>query len=275
MEVRRTDSPASRTGLRRRQLVELEDLPWWPAPWRDAATGFIALALRLSGHAKVVAERIDRFRRVCGEDRVLDLGSGGGGPMATMAAAHPGLRVHLTDLHPNQEALARVAAGSDGRITFSSEPVDATRVPADAPGLRTMVNAFHHLPPALARSVLQDAVDAGRPICVVEVVSRTPLQLLGMMTSPVGFSLSLPLQRPFRPSVWAFTYLLPVVPAFVLWDGLVSWLRIYSPDELESLVRSLERADGWTWEIGTFPLGDHPVYGVYLEGRPMAGAPPS
>ena len=130
-----------------------------------------------------------------------------------------------------------------------------------------MINAFHHLPPAAARAVLADAVAARRPIAIYEVVSRSPVHLVAMCASPLSFALTLPLQRPLRPWNWLFTWVLPVLPAFVLWDGLVSWLRIYEPDELAELVRDLG-GDDWIWDLGRFPLGRGPGSGVYLEGRP-------
>lgn len=260
-------------GLKRRQWVELEDMPWWPAPWRDAGTAFLALALQLSGHAQVLAERIEDLLLRVGERRVVDLGSGGGGPMGVVARAFgtpTGSELHivLTDLYPNQGSLRAVCEASGGRISYRPDPVDATAVPPDLPGLRTMVNAFHHLPPEAARAVLQDAVRAGRPIAIYEVVSRSPLHLLGLLFAPLAFLLTFPLQRPFRPMNLLFTYVLPVLPLFVLFDGIVSWLRIHDAEELQELVSGLEGADGWRWHIGSFPLGSAPVHGVFLEGIP-------
>jgi hypothetical protein len=62
---------------------------------------------------------------------------------------------------------------------------------------------------------------------------------------------------------------LPVIPAFVVWDGVVSWLRIYHPEELTGLIDGLRGADGWTFTVGTFPLGG-PARGVFLEWIPPA-----
>jgi SAM-dependent methyltransferase len=270
--VRRVDARPSWLGLRRRQLMELEDQPWWPAPWRDAGTSFLALMLKLSGHAAILAGRMQRALARSGAQRVLDMGSGGGGPMAAVAAAaDPGVRFLLTDLHPNLDALRAVSEASGGRVSFSEQPVDATAVPEGLSGLRTMFNAFHHLPPDAARGVLQDAVRRGQPVAILEVISRSPLHLFALLLAPLNFALTLPLQRPVRPLNLLFTYLLPVLPAFVLWDGVVSWARIYDPDELEALVRGLEGAEGWDWEIGCFQLGRSPAWGVYLEGLPPRG----
>lgn len=270
MEVLQKNSRRSLFGMGRRQLLELEDLSWWPAPWRDAGTSFLALALRLSGHANIVAARIENFLERTGETTVLDMGSGGGGPMGVVAKAlrRADVRVHLTDLHPNLAAFEAVQAASDGRITYAVESIDATAVPPSLPGLRTMINAFHHLPPEAAQAVLQNAVDGKKPITIIEVVSRGPVAFVGMLLAPLNFALTLPLQRPVRPMNFVFTYLLPVLPAFVLWDGVVSWLRIYDPDELEAMVRKLHGTEGWTFEIGSFQLGNAPAWGVYLEAMP-------
>ncbi|MBC7173515.1 MAG: hypothetical protein H5U40_13830 [Polyangiaceae bacterium] len=77
-----------------------------------------------------------------------------------------------------------------------------------------------------------------------------------------------PFIRPFRWSRLVFTYAVPLLPLFVLWDGLMSMLRIYSPDELRALVREVS-AERYDWEIGSFSPG---VPGaprmVYLIGTP-------
>jgi hypothetical protein len=39
------------------------------------------------------------------------------------------------------------------RFTYHAEPVDATEVPAEMTGLRTMFQAFHHLRPEQARTL--------------------------------------------------------------------------------------------------------------------------
>ena len=56
--------------------------------------------------------------------------------------------------------------------------------------------------------------------------------------------------RPFRWARVLWTYVLPVVP-FVLWfDGWISCLRSYSHEELSELVRSLPE-ESYRWELGT------------------------
>ena len=123
--------------MKRRHLVELEDLPWWPRVFRDAGTDYLVTAIR---HAKVYdghAPRLAAAVKRAGADRIIDLCSGGGGPWPTLL---PALRaggldvpVHLTDKYPNAAALRRVAATTPG-VTFEPEPVSATEVPARLTG---------------------------------------------------------------------------------------------------------------------------------------------
>jgi hypothetical protein len=64
----------------------------------------------------------------------------------------------------------------------------------------------------------------------------------------------------------------PVVPAVIWWDGLVSCLRAYAPEELEEMVAGLgQKADAagvarYRWSVGEARRGLLPV--TYLVGWP-------
>jgi hypothetical protein len=82
-----------------------------------------------------------------------------------------------------------------------------------------------------------------------------------------------PFIRPVRVSRLLLTYLLPVVPLCTWWDGMVSCLRAYTPEELGSLVAELPEND-YSWDIGKLSVPYSPTSLVYLIGRPRgAGAP--
>ena len=112
-----------------------------------------------------------------GERRIIDLCSGGSGPLVGLVSdlAAAGLDVHatLTDLFPNAPAFAAIAAQSGGRIQFEREPVDARAVPPRLAGLRTIFNGFHHFRPEDARAVLHAAAAARQPIAIFEVSARS------------------------------------------------------------------------------------------------------
>lgn len=256
--------------MRRMQLVELEDLPWFPAILRDGGTAFLAFAERVSGHGRMLAGPLAEALKATGQTHLIDLCSGSGGPAAVIAdeLARRGVQVEvtLTDRYPHHAAWAALAE-ADPRVRAHAAPVDATAVPAELAGFRTVFNAFHHFPPERARALLQDAVDRGQPIGVFEVVSRELPMLLGLLLTPLSVTLSMPFWRPFRWPWVLWTWLVPVMQPFVLWDGLVSWLRIYSVPELEALVAELD-APGWTWKAGRERLGDTPLHATWLIGLP-------
>ena len=122
-------------------------------------------------------------------------------------------------------------------------------MPAGLPGLRTLFAGLHHFRPTAARRILQDAVEQRRPIAVFEMTQRSPVPILGTLALPLVLLLVTPIIRPFRWSRLFWTYLVPVVPAFVAWDAFVSCLRTYSVPELQELVDGL-RQNGYTWEAG-------------------------
>lgn len=262
-------------------LFELEDQPWFPRVLRDAGTAFLELASRVSRHASGLAPVLQNALAAAGENRIVDLCSGGAGPVADIVdvLARGGSEVHatLSDFYPNAGSLARVSARSAGRIDWVPEPVDATRVPRELAGVRTLFNAFHHFRPEAARGILADATAAGRAIAIFEVVAREPVAILGVLFAPLLFALSLPFMRPFRWLWVPLTYLVPVLPLFVLWDGVVSCLRVYSPDELRALVDSLEprHRDAYIWDIGRIRLGAASGRATYLVGVPRPAQIPS
>ncbi|MGH0034549.1 MAG: hypothetical protein ACQGVK_05940 [Myxococcota bacterium] len=260
--------------MRRIHAFELEDQSWFPAVLRDAGTAYLRFVGDRTGQADNVRPVIESALERSGESRILDLCSGGGGPVLGVAralreAGRP-VEVTLTDFFPNAPARQLVERGGDPASVYEAESVDATRVPAERPGLRTFFNSFHHFRPGTARRILADAVSSGRPIAVVEVLSRSPLALLGILFAPIVVFLAVPFLRPFRPAWLVFTYLLPVIPLFVLWDGLVSVLRIYDEAELRSLAEGADPEGRFDWRVESIPMPPAPVPGIALVGVPRS-----
>jgi hypothetical protein len=74
------DPGERRSSMRRRQLVELEDLPWFPAVLRDGGTAFLDFAERASGNGRKMVAPLERLLDATGQTQLIDLCSGGGGP---------------------------------------------------------------------------------------------------------------------------------------------------------------------------------------------------
>jgi hypothetical protein len=257
--------------MRRLHLFELEDQAWLPSLIRDAGTAYLELAARVTGQTDALAPVVTRAIQRSGTKRIVDLGSGGSGPLPAAVAASAEtlgepVEVLLTDLYPNLDAFARAERSYDF-VHAVREPIDAMDVPKELDGLRTLFNAFHHFRPEQARRILRDAAEARQPIAVFEVVARHPLAILGILFAPIATLFAVPFLRPFRWGWIPFTYLLPVIPLFVLWDGLVSCLRCYTTDELRDMTKDLGGSE-YVWETGSIDLPGAPFDGTWLLGTP-------
>jgi hypothetical protein len=73
--------------------------------------------------------------------------------------------------------------------------------------------------------------------------------------------------RPFRWSRLFWTYLVPVVPLMVLFDGVVSCLRVYTPDEMLAMARDVA-SDSYEWDAGHEKPAGAPLPVPFLIGVP-------
>ena len=253
----------------RLHLLELEDQSWFPRIVRDLATDYLQFIQTNFGLDRAMAPV---FRRALAEGRateVVDLCSGGSGPLLLLVKdleqeGRP-VRATLTDLYPNVPAFKVIADASGGLITFVPTSIDARAVPATLPGLRTMFNALHHFTPRDARAVLHAAAADRQPLAIFELSERTVKALVPILLTPLFVWLVTPFMRPFRWSRLLLTYPLPLVPFTCLWDGLVSQLRAYTPDELLALGSG---APGMRWEAGKVPIVKGQGHVTYLIGIP-------
>jgi hypothetical protein len=254
--------------MKRFHLFELEDQPWFPAVVRDLATDYLQFIQTQSRIDRAMAPIVRRVLEQSGARRIVDLCSGGSGPLLLLVKdlAAGGMPIHatLTDLYPNAPAFAKIAGASDGLITFESEPVDARAVPSSLTGLRTIFNGFHHLKPVDAQAVLHAAAAARQPIGIFEISERS-LRTLPVVLTPLFVWLVTPFMRPFLWRRLFWTYLLPMVPLTCLWDGIVSQLRAYTLEELKQMC---EGSAPMTWEAGQIPIAKGSGRLTYLIGFP-------
>jgi hypothetical protein len=238
--------------MRRLHLFEIADQPWCPNALRHATTDLLELCFRTWNFYAPIVPRLAAAVDESREREIVDLCSGGGGPwmslLPELGEASP-VRVVLTDKYPNAEGTVRVEEASSGRVRGDTRSIDAMAVPRDLRGFRTMFTSFHHFRPEAARAILADAVKSRVGIGVFEFTGRSPLRLAAVALTPFAVLYAVPFLRPLRWRTIVFTYLLPIIPVGVLFDGIVSCLRTYSPAELDKLVEPL-RGTGYTWEVG-------------------------
>lgn len=244
--------------MKRIHLFEFEDQPWFPVFLRNYMTDFLQFLTNKSKLFKPSVGILDAMLTASNENTIVDLGSGGGGGLLwigeELAKTHPNLHILMTDLYPNISAFEYTKRQND-IFSYKTASIDARNVPAALKGLRTQFLSPHHFKPEQAKSILQNAIDSKSNIAIFEGQERSIASILAMVFSPISVLLITPFIRPFKIGRIIFTYLIPLVPIFVLWDGIVSSLRIYSVNEMEKLVADLEQKDLYEWNIGRLKSG--------------------
>jgi hypothetical protein len=260
--------------LPRIHAVELHERPGCPALFRRIATDYLRTVGEVFRAFEPVAPLLARALERHGARRIIDLCSGGSGPTVKLAEsiqARLGFapEVVLTDLYPNLRAFAWSRARAHVPVSYESSPVDALAVPEHLQGVRTVFDAFHHFRPIQARALLTDAARKRAPILIVEATERSLPAILGMLLFvPLLVLLLTPLVRPFSWGRLLFTYLVPVAVPLIVFDGVVSCLRSYTPEELRAMSRDLE-SPAFRCEIGQLKSRGGTL--TYLLGAPETG----
>jgi hypothetical protein len=249
-------------------LFEFEDQSWFPSFLRDYGTDFLGFLSNKTRMYKPAIPIIKEGLKKSKTNQIIDLGSGGGGGLIwlnqSLKKDIPNLKIILTDLYPNISAFKTIQKQAEN-FDFIHTAVDARDVPEYLKGLRTQFLSLHHFKPEDARKILQNAVASGSPIAIFEAQERSLKSLFAMFVSPLTVFLVTPFIRPFKIGRIIFTYLIPLVPLFVWWDGIVSALRTYSPEEMHQLVKGLQDR-AFEWKIGRVKSG--PGIILYLLGSP-------
>jgi hypothetical protein len=269
--------------VRRVHLFEFEDLPWVPAAIRDGGTDLLDFGFARLGFYRALAPKLRELIEKVGATRITDLCSGGGGGALALRAellrdGRPDLEWVFTDRNPNAAAIERVRALDDPRARYHADPVDALDAGGALPGLRTMFGALHHFRPPEVRRLLRGVMERGHAVALFDVAAspalrRVPLALAPLAMAPnmvmltIATLVAVPFIRPWKASRWIFTYAVPLIPLLVAWDGTVSAMRAYTPDELLAMAAEADVEGRYRWDAGVGGKA------LYLCGRPRALTP--
>ena len=248
-------------------LFEFEDQKWFPTFLRNYGTDFLQFLSNMTKMYKPIIPIIKKGLQKSKTNQIVDLCSGGGGGLiwlnSELKKNRADLQIILTDFYPNIPAFKFTKEKADN-FEFIKTSVDARNVPEELVGLRTQFLSLHHFKPKDAKQILQNAIDSNSSIAIFEAQERSIPSVLAMLFSPISVLLITPLIRPFKIGRIIFTYLIPIVPLFVLWDGLVSSLRTYSVKEMNKLVADLKGTESYDWEINKVKSGPSVI--LYLLG---------
>ena len=255
--------------MSRIHLFEFEDQKWFPKFIRNYRTDFSQFISNKSKIYKPIISILEKGLKASGTNQIIDIGSGGGGGLIwinnELKKTNSKLKILLTDYFPNIDAFKHTVKQSDN-FDFIETSIDARNVPKELKGLRTLFLTLHHFKPDDAKQILQSAVNSKSSIAIFEAQERSFPSLLAMFFSPISILLTTPFIKPFKLGRLLFTYIIPVVPLFVWWDGIVSSLRTYSVKEMNDLIANLENNETYDWDIEKVKSG--PSIVLYLLGVP-------
>jgi len=156
----------------------------------------------------------------------------------------------ISDLFPVIHEMEKVAEQYPENVQAIHAPIDALNVPDSYPhSARVVISAFHHFTPDAAKNILRNSAEKGKPIFVLEPMTRNfrsflklaSFYLLAMLINPF-------LSRKDRLLKAVFTYLIPLIPFMGLWDGVVSTMRVYTEEELMALTSTIDAKYQWRFE---------------------------
>jgi hypothetical protein len=256
------------------RAFEFEDLPWFSATMRDSMTEYLRFLFNTFHLYKPVWALLREMLIKTNNTTILDLCSGSGGAMEGIyenlqQTMGRDVKIILSDLFPSLMIYKQLSDRTNGGISYISMPVDASAVPLELEGFRTMFSGFHHFPPAKAKAILSNAIASGREIGIFDGGNKNIAMILAIFfMHPVMLFFCTPFIKPFRVSRLLFTYLIPVIPFCTVWDGIVSILRLYQPEEMEQIAREADVNNDYNWISGKVKN----KYGMsiaYLIGTPF------
>ena len=266
--------------MKRVQLFEFEDLPWFPKVLRTGMTNLLLVFQKMIGTSDLIALLLKKARSKYNFDQIIDLGSGSGGVLPSIVEAlnaentSEPIQLLLTDLHPNPAIVQQFNTSKSSAIRYSESAVDATNLSTAPKGLKTMINSFHHMPPDKAKQILRSAQEQQEPILIYEMAENNIPTLVWWLLLPISLAILIlmalfmtPLVRPLNWKQLVFTYLLPLIPLFYAWDGQASLVRIYTFQDIEELLRDF-RSTNYTWEIAAAKTEKGKKQGYYIYGYP-------
>lgn len=247
-------------------LFEFEDKPWFPNFLRTYMTDYLQFIFSKFNLYSPVLEIIHETLTKTTLNKIIDLCSGSGGPLPALKRDYElkyntSLFVRLTDIYIPNEILSRLPHG----ITYEQEPIDADNIPQDVHGLRTMFSSMHHFRTHKLENILYDAVKKNQPIAFFDSGNKNLLMIFYIVTFHLlGIFLFTPFIKPLSFKRLLFTYAIPLITFFTVWDGIISILRLHTIEDLHKIIDK-EKFSSYNWSLGTV-INNFGMKIVYIVG---------
>lgn len=258
--------------MKRIHLFEFEDFNWFPNFLRVCMTRYLNSMHRFLGTKENLTNLLEKALAHSSEKQIIDLCSGSGGPMIDVYEAlkdkNPQLKLILTDLYPNLKDAKKINDLQNDSLSYRTNSTDAANLDKKTKGVRTMICSLHHMKPKTAKAILKDAKESKQPIVIYEISDNSYPKWIWWTAFPINILSTFIITPMIRPMSWQqliFTYVIPVLPIIIAWDGAVSNARTYTLNDMDILLQGLE-SDDYTWEKGT--IKEKGVNKLYLTGLP-------
>ncbi len=234
--------------------LELEDQPWFPKAVKDGMTDYLRFLFHTFDLYHPVVPMLYAALQKCNSMRVVDLCSGSGGFIERINETfqkknqNSSVSFVLTDIVPRIKTWQYLSQHTTN-LSYAADPVDATNVPLQLKGFRTIFSGIHHFDPAGVQKILSNATKAGEGIAIFDGGDKNVwMVLLILVIHPLAVLVLTPFIAPFRWSRIFFTYLVPLIPAGAVWDGIISIRNLYNSDQLMNFAAKVDFQNYiWKW----------------------------
>ncbi len=240
---------------------ECNDSPRCPLFIRESILEVLGKSIR---DAKVYDALTPEFVQFCADakvDTVLEFGAGSGESTAIFMDAllqteQAPPHIYISDLYPMISVMTATCERYPQLLTMIPDSVDMCNPPeTPAHNMRMVLSAFHHFDTESVRRFLVDAQEQGVAVFIAEPFTNSlkaffPLFLHGFTSLAWNGLFSLK----SRVLKFLFTFIVPLIPMCLLWDGLISMIRMYDEDMLMDIV-GLSTTYEWQYKEVSVPLG--------------------
>jgi len=228
------------------RLTEFGDLNWVPHIYHYYLRIYSLFFIRFIGYDKMWAKQTEAFLKRVKAKSVIEYGSGSGEPLLRTVSkikspALKSLNYTMSDLRPLPEFVDKVNNHLPENFSYIKEPVDASTHRPQKGQAVVFINSFHHLPPETAKRVIKNNLENGNEMLILEYVRNSFLAHVSMVFGPLIVMLTVPFVVKLKhlPIAILFTYLIPIFPLMLLWDGLVSGLSAYNEKFFRNAIEDL------------------------------------
>jgi len=228
------------------RLFEFGDLKEMPSLYHLYLRRYLVFFYKVFGYYKLWVPAFSDFLEETKAEKIMECCSGAGEALELLESQLDSTQfnsVHylLSDIQPRFEFVSKFNLEKEGRFHYIAESVDVTQLKVDLDCPKVFINSFHHFSQPQVENIFKSVLGNGNEILILEYVRNSLLGYLSMLMGPIVVLLTLPfvVKPKHFPIMALFTYLVPLFPLMVLWDGMVSCMHEYNAKQLRGIATGL------------------------------------